>query len=68
VRLWLDYFSEYPGAKLKLARKFGTHAAMAEILGDIVGPIGAESDWEAAQDNSDEVARIAGRLAGNSTK
>jgi hypothetical protein len=25
-----------------------------EILGDIVGPIGDESDWEAAQDPEDE--------------
>lgn len=31
----------------KGARKFGTGAATAEILGDIVGPINDISDWDA---------------------
>ena len=30
--------------------KLGGGAGMMVILGDIVGPIGDESDWEAAQD------------------
>jgi len=57
-----------PGVGLKAVRKLGTHVGMGEILGDIVGPIGDESDWEAAQDESDEVGRIEGRLAGKSTE
>jgi antitoxin (DNA-binding transcriptional repressor) of toxin-antitoxin stability system len=36
-------------------RRFGRHIGSATILGDIVGPIGDESDWEAARDpESDE--------------
>jgi antitoxin (DNA-binding transcriptional repressor) of toxin-antitoxin stability system len=31
-------------------RRFGHHVGSGVILGDIVGPIGDESDWEAAQD------------------
>jgi len=31
-------------------RRFGRHIGSMEILGDIVGPIGDESDWEAARD------------------
>lgn len=57
-----------PGAGLKPARKFGTHVGMGEILGDIVSPIGDESDWEAAEDASDQVGRIGGRLAGKRTE
>jgi len=57
-----------PGGGLKPVRKLGTHVGMGEILGDIVGPIGDEPDWEAAQDESDEVGRIEGRLAGKSTE
>jgi prevent-host-death family protein len=34
--------------------KFGTMAGTAEILGDIVGPIGDISDWEAARDPEDK--------------
>ena len=30
--------------------RFGTGIGSAEILGDIVGPISDESDWEAARD------------------
>jgi antitoxin (DNA-binding transcriptional repressor) of toxin-antitoxin stability system len=57
-----------PGARLKRARKFGMHVGMGEILGDIVGPIGDESDWEAAQDASDEVRQIGGRLEDKRTE
>jgi antitoxin (DNA-binding transcriptional repressor) of toxin-antitoxin stability system len=32
------------------ARHFGRHLGSGVILGDIVGPIGDESDWEAARD------------------
>jgi antitoxin (DNA-binding transcriptional repressor) of toxin-antitoxin stability system len=32
----------------KPKRRLGTLAGSIEILGDIVGPIGDESDWEAA--------------------
>ena len=36
-------------------RRFGQHVGTGEILGDIVSPIGDESDWEAARDpESDE--------------
>jgi antitoxin (DNA-binding transcriptional repressor) of toxin-antitoxin stability system len=36
-------------------RRFGRRIGSAVILGDIVGPIGDESDWEAARDpESDE--------------
>ena len=31
-------------------RRFGHHIGSGVILGDIVGPVGDESDWEAAQD------------------
>ena len=31
-------------------RRLGTMAGSGRILGDIVGPIGDESDWEAARD------------------
>jgi antitoxin (DNA-binding transcriptional repressor) of toxin-antitoxin stability system len=37
-----------PGVAKKI--KLGGGAGTAVILGDIVGPIGDESDWEAAQD------------------
>jgi prevent-host-death family protein len=32
-------------------RRLGTLGGTMEILGDIVGPIGDESDWEAAQED-----------------
>jgi len=38
-----------PGA-VKPARRFGSMVGTARILGDIVGPIGDEADWESAQD------------------
>lgn len=53
-----------PRTGLKPAREFGTLIGTGEILGDIVGPIGDESDWEAAQDRSDEVDRIQGLPTG----
>jgi prevent-host-death family protein len=31
-------------------RRLGTMVGSGQILGDIVGPIGDESDWEAARD------------------
>lgn len=39
-----------PPSPLLSARRFGRHIGSVEILGDIVGPIGDESDWEAARD------------------
>lgn len=39
-----------PPSSLQPARRFGRHIGSVEILGDIVGPIGDESDWEAARD------------------
>lgn len=33
--------------------RFGTLANLIEIHGDIVGPVGSESDWEAAQGKLD---------------
>lgn len=38
-----------PGT-LKPMRRFGTMVGTGRIVGDIVGPIGDESDWEAAKD------------------
>lgn len=38
-----------PGA-VQPARRFGGMVGTARIVGDIVGPIGDESDWESAQD------------------
>jgi len=37
--------------------KLGGGAGTMAILGDIVGPIGEESDWEAAQDPETEEAK-----------
>jgi len=39
-----------PPSPLQPPRRFGHHVGSGVILGDIVGPIGDESDWEAAQD------------------
>jgi len=37
-------------------RRLGTMVGSGRILGDIVGPIGEESDWEAARDpNPDDL-------------
>ena len=38
-----------PGA-LKPVRRLGTMSGSGRIIGDIVGPIGDESDWEAAKE------------------
>jgi len=57
-----------PGTNLKPARQFGTLLGTAEILGDIVGPVSDESDWQAVQDDSPEVARITGRLVASPKK
>jgi len=44
-----------PPSPLQPVRRFGRHVGSGVILGDIVGPIGDESDWEAARDpGSDE--------------
>jgi len=43
-----------PGAQPPKQIKLGTMAGTARILGDIVGPIGDISDWEAAQDPESE--------------
>jgi antitoxin (DNA-binding transcriptional repressor) of toxin-antitoxin stability system len=44
-----------PPSATQSPRRFGRHIGSAVILGDIVGPIGDESDWEAARDpESDE--------------
>jgi len=39
-----------PGAGAKPVRKLGAMIGTMKIAGDIVGPIGEESDWEAAQE------------------
>jgi antitoxin (DNA-binding transcriptional repressor) of toxin-antitoxin stability system len=38
-------------------RRFGRHIGSMVILGDIVGPIGDESDWEAARDPESEESK-----------
>jgi antitoxin (DNA-binding transcriptional repressor) of toxin-antitoxin stability system len=43
------------GVKKKI--KLGGGAGTMVILGDIVGPIGDESDWEAAQDPETDEAK-----------
>ncbi len=43
-----------PPTALQPVRRFGRHIGSVEILGDIVGPIGDESDWEAARDPETE--------------
>lgn len=40
---------EPPGSKAAALLKLGTMADTLEIVGDIVGPIGDESDWEASE-------------------
>jgi antitoxin (DNA-binding transcriptional repressor) of toxin-antitoxin stability system len=39
-----------PPSSMQSPRRFGRHVGSMVILGDIVGPIGDESDWEAARD------------------
>jgi antitoxin (DNA-binding transcriptional repressor) of toxin-antitoxin stability system len=44
-----------PPSSAQYPRRFGRHIGSVVILGDIVGPIGDESDWEAAREaESDE--------------
>jgi hypothetical protein len=43
-----------PPGGARTARRLGTGIDTGVILGNIVGPIGDESDWEAAQDPQDE--------------
>jgi prevent-host-death family protein len=44
-----------PPSTVQTVRRFGRHVGSGVILGDIVSPIGDESDWEAAQEpKSDE--------------
>jgi prevent-host-death family protein len=43
-----------PPRGAKRAIRLGGGIGTMEILGDIVGPIGDESDWEAAQDPEPE--------------
>ncbi len=43
-----------PPRELGTQRRFGARLGSMEILGDIVGPIGDESDWEAAQDAEED--------------
>lgn len=44
-----------PPSTVQPVRRFGHHVGSGVILGDIVSPIGDESDWEAAQEpESDE--------------
>jgi prevent-host-death family protein len=47
-----------PPEDAKRGRRLGRGAGTMVILGDIVGPIGDESDWEAARDpEPDEVKK-----------
>jgi len=39
-----------PPSSARPPRRFGRHIGSGVILGDIVSPIGDESDWEAARD------------------
>ena len=43
-----------PPGGARIAPRLGTGMGTGIILGDIVGPIGDESDWEAAQDPQEE--------------
>ena len=40
------------------APRLGTGRGSGVILGDIVGPIGEESDWEAAQENAESPSKL----------
>lgn len=49
-----------PPPSARTVRRFGHRTASGRILGDIVGPIGDESDWEAAaerEQNEDKRAK-----------
>jgi prevent-host-death family protein len=43
-----------PVGAIHPGRRFGLRTHTGAILGDIVGPTGDESDWEAAQDNNED--------------
>jgi prevent-host-death family protein len=43
-----------PVSAIHAVRRFGLRTQTGTVLGDIVGPSGDESDWEAAQKPSDE--------------
>lgn len=48
-----------PPEPAKRMIRLGTGAGTMQILGDIVSPIGDESDWEAAQDpETDEAKKV----------
>lgn len=47
-----------PGQAERPVPQLGTLADTIEIPGDIVGPIGDESDWEAAREGSPEHSRV----------
>lgn len=44
-----------PPECIPLGRRFGLRTQTGVILGDIVGPTGEESDWDAARDPGEEV-------------
>jgi antitoxin (DNA-binding transcriptional repressor) of toxin-antitoxin stability system len=44
-----------PPTNLPTGRKFGLRTKTGVILGDILGPTGNETDWEAAQGKPDEL-------------
>jgi antitoxin (DNA-binding transcriptional repressor) of toxin-antitoxin stability system len=46
-----------PPGGLTAVRKFGARVGSGVIVGDIVGPIGDESDWEAAQETKEQASR-----------
>ncbi|MGB2670103.1 MAG: type II toxin-antitoxin system Phd/YefM family antitoxin [Candidatus Acidiferrum sp.] len=48
-----------PPVSDKLAIRLGGGIGTMKILGDIVGPISDESDWEAAQDPGDDYEKEA---------
>jgi antitoxin (DNA-binding transcriptional repressor) of toxin-antitoxin stability system len=48
-----------PPGGARVTPRLGTGIGSGVILGDIVGPIGHESDWEAAQDPEQEPGRKA---------
>jgi prevent-host-death family protein len=43
-----------PVSTIHAVRRFGLRTQTGTILGDIVGPTGDESDWEAARNPGDE--------------
>jgi len=47
-----------PPNQLAATRRFGQRINTGVILGDIVGPTGDESDWEAAQDPGPDLGKL----------